>query len=261
MELERLHLQMRVVEDANDLGELRLAAWQLHGDAATTVAAQVAESRQQLCQPVPGVRIGGRHLDGRAADLGLEPGRGALGDDPAVVDDSDPIGQRVRLLQVLRGEEHGHPLVMGQPRHLLPQRRAALRVEAGGRLVEEEDPRRVDERQCEIEASLHSARVTADAAVGRLGQADSLEQLLSAPPAVGAGSPCSVACSSRCSRPVRIASSAASCSAAPITALTCAPCRAMSKPPTVARPLVGGSSVVSISTVVDLPAPFGPRKP
>ena len=35
----------------------------------------------------------------------------------------------------------------------------------------------------------------------------------------------------------------------------------MSKPPTLAVPLVGGSSVVSISTVVDLPAPFGPRNP
>ncbi len=42
---------------------------------------------------------------------------------------------------------------------------------------------------------------------------------------------------------------------------TCEPWRTMSKPPTDARPLVGGSSVVSISTVVDLPAPFGPRKP
>ena len=32
-------------------------------------------------------------------------------------------------------------------------------------------------------------------------------------------------------------------------------------PPTEARPLVGGRSVVSIRTVVDLPAPLGPRKP
>ena len=35
----------------------------------------------------------------------------------------------------------------------------------------------------------------------------------------------------------------------------------MSKPATRAVPAVGGSSVVSISTVVDLPAPLGPRKP
>ena len=34
-----------------------------------------------------------------------------------------------------------------------------------------------------------------------------------------------------------------------------------SKPATRAVPEVGGSSVVSIKTVVDLPAPFGPRNP
>jgi hypothetical protein len=32
-------------------------------------------------------------------------------------------------------------------------------------------------------------------------------------------------------------------------------------PATRAVPAVGGSSVVSINTVVDFPAPFGPRKP
>ena len=42
---------------------------------------------------------------------------------------------------------------------------------------------------------------------------------------------------------------------------TCAPWVATSKPATLALPPVGGSSVVSIRTVVDLPAPLGPRKP
>ena len=63
------------------------------------------------------------------------------------------------------------------------------------------------------------------------------------------------------SRPVSSGSSAASCSAAPIDARTAAPSRMMSCPATRAVPAVGGSSVVSISTVVDFPAPFGPRKP
>ena len=35
----------------------------------------------------------------------------------------------------------------------------------------------------------------------------------------------------------------------------------MSKPATRADPSVGERSVVSMSTVVDFPAPFGPRKP
>ena len=63
------------------------------------------------------------------------------------------------------------------------------------------------------------------------------------------------------SRPVSSGSSAASWSAAPIAARTCGPCLTTSKPATRAVPAVGGSSVVSMCTVVDLPAPFGPRKP
>ena len=63
------------------------------------------------------------------------------------------------------------------------------------------------------------------------------------------------------SRAVSSGSSAASWSAAPIVARTAGPSVTMSWPATRAVPAVGGSSVVSISTVVDLPAPFGPRKP
>ena len=73
--------------------------------------------------------------------------------------------------------------------------------------------------------------------------------------------PCSAVWSSMCSRPVRKLSSAASWSAAPMVRRTSAPWVRMSNPPTVARPAVGGSRVVSMWTVVDLPAPLGPRKP
>src|SRR6266446_5485522 len=38
-------------------------------------------------------------------------------------------------------------------------------------------------------------------------------------------------------------------------------CSTISKPPTVAVPSVGGMKPVIIRMVVDLPAPFGPRKP
>src|SRR5215218_10448422 len=46
-----------------------------------------------------------------------------------------------------------------------------------------------------------------------------------------------------------------------MVARTAAPSCTMSWPATQARPSVGGSSVVSMWTVVDFPAPFGPRKP
>ncbi len=46
-----------------------------------------------------------------------------------------------------------------------------------------------------------------------------------------------------------------------MAARTWAPSLTTSCPATRALPEVGGSSVVSMCTVVDLPAPLGPRKP
>src|SRR6266542_501787 len=48
-------------------------------------------------------------LDDGAADPVLELLAGALADQPAVVDDRDAVGQLVRLLQVLGGQQHGRP--------------------------------------------------------------------------------------------------------------------------------------------------------
>ena len=89
--------------------------------------------------------------------------------------------------------------------------RAALRVEARGRLVEEEDAGPVHEREREIEPPLHAARVAADLAVGGLGQPDAVEQLVAGARLRSAfGIACSIVCSRRWSRPVSRGSSAAS---------------------------------------------------
>ena len=71
------------------------------------------------------------------------------------------FGEHVRLLQVLRRQEDGHAVLACEPGDLLPQRGAALRVEPGRRLVEEEDARPVHEREREVEPPLHPARVAA----------------------------------------------------------------------------------------------------
>ena len=120
----------------------------------------------------------------RPADLRLQRLRRALGDDVPAVDDPDPVGEDVGLLEVLGGEEDRHAALGYQALDLLPERRAALRVHAGGGLVEEEDPRTVDERQREVETPLHATRVAADLAVGGLDQADALEELITAPPSL-----------------------------------------------------------------------------
>ncbi len=120
-----------------------------------------------------------------ASDLCLERGRGVLGDQEPAGDDSHPVGELVGLLQVLRCQEDRRAVVV-QRLHLLPDRLAADRVEAGGGLVQEEDPRLVDERGSEVEPALHAARVGADPAVRGVVESDPGEQSFGALLALGA---------------------------------------------------------------------------
>jgi len=61
------------------------------------------------------------------------------------------------MIPVLGGEEDRHPLLGGEPPHLIPERGAALDVEPGRRLVEEEDARPVGKRQRQVQTPLHPA--------------------------------------------------------------------------------------------------------
>ena len=63
------------------------------------------------------------------------------------------------------------------PAQLLPDRQPAGRVEAGGRLVEEQDLGLVDERRGEVEPALHAAGVALDHPVGGVLELDQLQQL------------------------------------------------------------------------------------
>src|SRR6185312_2833946 len=69
------------------------------------------------------------------------------------------------------------------------------------------------------------------------------------------------ACSTRFSEALANVSAPPACETYPICCLTFCGCLSRSKPVTVALPLVGANSVVSIFSVVLLPAPLGPRKP
>ena len=109
------------------------------------------------------------HLEPVAADAPLQLVGGAFRDQEAVVDDRDPIREAVGLVQVLGGEEHGRPL-RRQRLDRLPERDAAGEVEAGRRLVEEEDGRARDERGGEVEAAAHAARVGAHEPAAGVGQ-------------------------------------------------------------------------------------------
>ena len=78
------------------------------------------------------------------------------------------------------------PSSLREAADLLPERAAALNVEPGRRLVEEEDARRVDQGEREVEPALHPAGVAAHLAVGRLREPDALEQDLASPRALRA---------------------------------------------------------------------------
>ena len=64
----------------------------------------------------------------------------------AVIEDGQAVAERFRLVHVVRGEDDRAALAFHGPDDF-PQRAAALRIEPGGRLVEEDDFRIVDQGQ------------------------------------------------------------------------------------------------------------------
>ena len=106
----------------------------------------------------------------------LRPSRGVVGDHPAVVDDGDLVGQGVGLLQVLRGQQHGRA-VRDQAADDVPHVLALGRVEAGGRLVQEDHLGAADQARGQVEAAAHAAGVGLGRPVGRVGQVEPLQQL------------------------------------------------------------------------------------
>ena len=113
---------------------------------------------------------------GVPGQFGLQLVGGALGDDPAAIDDRDLGRVLVGLLQVVGGDEDrgaaGRQL--GQHR---PQIRATLRVKAGGGLVQEQHRRPVHEHGRYVQPPPHAAGVGARLPVRRFGQAERFEQL------------------------------------------------------------------------------------
>ncbi|CAB4894487.1 unannotated protein [freshwater metagenome] len=96
-----------------------------------------------------------------------------------MIDDGDAVGELIGLFEVLRGEQHRGALGV-EPTDLFPQGEAAHRVKAGGGFVEEQHGGLVDERQRQVEAATHAARIRADTPCGSAGEADALEQVVAA---------------------------------------------------------------------------------
>ena len=176
MQLELLDHDVLGVERPHDLGELGIATREPHRGALWRAGHGLAEAREHVLHVLELRRVLRNRLHARPADLGLELLGRALSDDAPVVDDPHAVRQHVGLLEVLRGEEDGHAAVARQALHLLPERAAALHVEASRGLVEEQDSRAVDERQREVEPPLHAARVAPHTTVRRLYEPDPFQQ-------------------------------------------------------------------------------------
>ena len=74
----------------------------------------------------------------RPVGAGGEVGDGALGDDPAAVDDRDRVADPLDLTQKVRREKDGSALGDERPDEL-PEFLDARRIEAVGRLVEDQE--------------------------------------------------------------------------------------------------------------------------
>ena len=86
-----------------------------------------------------------------AGDTPLELVGRALGRDHPVIDDEHPVAQDVRFLQVVRGEEDRGAQLGLEPGDVLPQVAPALRVQAGGRLVQEDQRRPVHQPERDLQ--------------------------------------------------------------------------------------------------------------
>ena len=133
------------------------------------------------------------------------------------------FGQPIGLVEVVRRQQHGQPVVAGQRVDLGPQLAARLRVEAGRRLVEEQHGRPVHEAQRDVELALHPARPRAGQPVGGLAQPEPLKELVGPSGAPrGRCSPWTRPWSTRFSRPVAIGSKPGFCETYPIARRTAA---------------------------------------
>ena len=191
------------------------------------------------------------------ADLRLQLRGGAGGDLAAVVDQHDAVGERVGLLQVLRRQQQRDP-VGDELADRRPHDLAAARIEAGRRLVEDEQLRP------SIRPAARSTRRRSppdrclDEPVRELARRRSARSALRRSPVPRGGA----AAQPRHQHEV-LARREVLCRA-PRTARSarsrCGParlrrrCRAGDR----ALPPSGRNSVASIRTVVVLPAPFGP---
>ena len=130
------------------------------------------------------VRIASSNGDRRPeaqALLGVDPatmpGGRVEGDDAARVDDGDPVGEPLGLLHEV-GHEHDRHAAVADALDQLPGVAPGLRVEPGGQLVEDRDPRVADQGERDRQPLLLAARELAEAVLRLSVEAELVDELL-----------------------------------------------------------------------------------
>ncbi len=197
-----------------------------------------------------------------AGVVGLEPGRGVVGHDGAVVDHHDPLGERVRLVEVVGGEHDRGAVALAQGDDVLLQVGAVLRVQAGGRLVEEQQVGGVDQPHRDVEASPLAAgeRWTPCGPRRSSRPSDSTSSSARAAAVRRVQTVGPALADQLVARPLVVPGTVALADVADPPSHQRAAGWSRRTRPRVAVPDVGAISVVSIRSVVDLPAPLGPSR-
>ncbi|MDX6336277.1 MAG: hypothetical protein QOG05_3617 [Streptosporangiaceae bacterium] len=133
-------------------------------------------------------RIGGGEpqQDMPAGDPALELGGSPGGDNPALVEDRDPVRELVGLVEVLGGKQDGDP-PGGQLADDLPHGAPAARIQPGGGLVQENQTRAADQRHGQVEPAPHPPGIGGQRPSRRVSQVELFQQLRHPLPARGAG--------------------------------------------------------------------------
>jgi hypothetical protein len=117
------------------------------------------------------------HL-GPAGHAPGELGGAAVGDDAAADEDEDAVGELLRLVQVVGGEQDGGPVAVGEPVHQVVEVLAGLRVEACAGLVEEQQLWAPDQADRHVQSPSLTAGERGDPGPRLLSQPDQLQQLV-----------------------------------------------------------------------------------
>ena len=93
-----------------------------------------------------------------------------------MVDNRNPVAELLGLFKIMRGQHDCNPAFV-QFQHIVPKLLAKLDIDASGRLIQNNDRRRMHHRLCHQQPPLHAARQGARVSVGLVLQPHRAQQL------------------------------------------------------------------------------------